>query len=101
MVDMAAVTGADMAAVDMAAVVDMAVGIGATEAAATEVDTTAEVITAVHITMTDTMEAPITITAPHTESVLGLADTATVGTGTGIMDIDKRGLSPSINCYST
>ena len=80
--------------VDMAAAVagvDTGVVIGATEAVATGVDTTTEVITAAHITMTHTMEALITITAPPTESASVLADMVTVGAGTaGITGADKR-----------
>ena len=81
MVDMAAVAEEDTAAV-----------IGATEAAATTgVDTTTEGITAAHITMTDTTEAPITITGPLTESASVLADMAAVCAGTaGITGADKR-----------
>ena len=84
MVDMAAaVAGVDM--------VGMAEVIGATEADTTGVDTTTEGITAAHITMTDTTEAPITITGPLTESASVLADMVTVGAGTaGITGADKR-----------
>ena len=80
--------------VDMAAAVagvDTVVVIGATEAVATGVDTTTEVITAAHITMTDTTEALITITGPLTESASLLADMAAVCAGTaGITGADKR-----------